>query len=110
MTLESRFDNETHRMPARCHVVLPGLPAGGNVALCVRGEAGVRMTQISVGETLAARQVVRAFNESLGIDGATEFAMLAGCMLGWDCELADPAFVRETDPRFHGPGPVALLH
>jgi len=68
------------------------------------------MTQISVGETPAARVVVRAINESLGIDDATEFAMLAGCMLGWDSELADPAFVRRTDPRFRGPGPDVLLH
>lgn len=31
-------------MPAQCHVVLPGLPVGSNVALCVFGQAGVGMT------------------------------------------------------------------
>ena len=102
MRLLSHFAGKARDMPERCHVVLPVLPAGGNVALCVHGEAGVRMTAISVGETAAARLVIRSFNASLGIDDATEFSMLVGCMLGWDRDLADPAFVRETDPRFCG--------
>ena len=36
-------------LPWRCHVVLPGLPAGANVAVCERGTNGVRMTSIDLG-------------------------------------------------------------
>ncbi len=87
-------------LPRRCHVVLPGLPAGGNVAVCVHGTRGVRMTRIDLGDTQAARRLVRAINDSLGIDAAAEHAMLAGCLVGWSSALADPAFLRATDRRF----------
>lgn len=87
-------------LPQRCHVVLPGLPAGGNVAVCVHGTRGVRMTSIDLGDTQAARRLVRAINDSLGIDAAAEHAMLAGCLVGWTSPLADPAFLRATDRRF----------
>lgn len=87
-------------LPRRCHVVLPGLPAGGNVAVCVHGTRGVRMTSIDLGDTQAARRLVRAINDSLGIDAAAEHAMLAGCIVGWNSPLADPAFLRATDRRF----------
>jgi len=101
-------------LPQRCHVVLPGLPAGGNVAICVRGERGVRMTRMHLGNTEAAWRIVRAFNASLGIDAAAEHAMLAGCLIGWNSELADPAFLRATDRRFMGDAmgidSVAVLH
>ena len=70
-------------LPERCHVVLPGLPAGANVALCILGEAGVRLTLMNLGETEAAQGLVRAFNASLGISAQAERAMLAGCLLGW---------------------------
>lgn len=101
-------------LPHCCHVVLPGLPAGGNVVVCVRGAHGVRMTNIDLGEWQAARRLVRAINESLGIDAAAEHAMLAGCLRGWDSELADPDFLRATDRRFmvlarHG-GSAPVLH
>jgi hypothetical protein len=86
--------DEDDGLPTRCHVVLPGLPAGRNVAVCARGERGVRMTRLNLGDTVAARRIVRAFNDSLGIDAAAEHAMLAGCLIGWDSELADPAFLR----------------
>lgn len=74
-------------LPERCHVVLPGLPAGANVALCVRGETGVRLTVMNLGDTEAARGLVRAFNASLGISVEAERAMLAGCLLGWRHQL-----------------------
>lgn len=74
-------------LPERCHVVLPGLPAGANVALCIRGEAGVRLTPMSLGETEAAQGLVRAFNASLGISAHAERAMLSGCLLGWSDQL-----------------------
>ena len=106
-------NEEGPSLPQQCHTVLPGQPAGANVALCVRGEAGVRLTRIDVGDHEAAQRVVQAFNESLGIDPATEHAMLAGCLVGWDTELADPDYLRRTDPRFMqgGRGPDGrLLH
>ena len=87
-------------LPQRCHVVLPGLPAGDNVAVCVQGTCGVRMTSIDLGDTEAARRLVRSINDSLGIDAAAEHAMLAGCLVGWNSPLADPAFLRATDRRF----------
>lgn len=70
-------------LPDRCHTVLPGLPAGSNVALCVRGESGVRLTTLDFGPSNDARSIVRAFNASLGIDVEQEKAMLAGCLFGW---------------------------
>jgi len=84
------------------------------VALCVRGAHGVRMTNIDLGAGQAARRLVRAINDSLGIDAAAEHAMLAGCLRGWDSELADPDFLRATDRRFivlarHG-GSAPVLH
>lgn len=87
-------------LPRCCHVVLPGLPAGGNVAVCVCGAHGVHMTNIDLGEWQAARRRVRAINDSLGIDAAAEHAMLAGCLRGWDSEMANPDFLRATDRRF----------
>lgn len=59
-------------LPHCCHVVLPGLPAGGNVAVCVRGAHGVRMTNIGLGDWQAARRLVRAINDSLGIIGGAK--------------------------------------
>jgi hypothetical protein len=70
-------------LPERCHIVLPGLPAGSNVALCVRGESGVRLTPLDFGPLNDAGAIVRAFNASLGIDVEQEKAMLAGCLFGW---------------------------
>lgn len=73
-------------LPRLCYVVLPGLPAGGNIAICVRGEHGVRLTRMDMGPSPRARAIVRAFNASLGIGAAAERAMLAGCLFGWDQE------------------------
>lgn len=73
----------TYELPQQCHVVLPGLSAGSNIAVCVRGEQGVRITQLNFGDSVAARRIVAAFNVTLGIDADIERAMLAGCLLGW---------------------------
>lgn len=73
-------------LPNRCHVVLPGLPAGQNVAVCVHGEHGVRLTSIDLGDWVTAQRTVRAMNQTCGIDLAAERRMLAGCMFGWDCQ------------------------
>lgn len=75
-----------HALPDRCHVVLPGMPAGSNIALCVRGERGVRITSIACCSATSAGTLVRAFNASLGIDERQERAMLMGCLFGWDAE------------------------
>ena len=87
-------------LPPFGHVVVPGMPAGGNLAVCVRAAHGVRMTNIDLGDWQAARRLVCAINDSLGIDAAAEHAMLAGCLRGWDSQLADPDFLRATDRRF----------
>ena len=80
-------------LPLRCHVVLPGLPAGANVAVCERGTDGVRMTSIDLGGFSAARRLVRALNDILGIDAGAEHAMLVGCLRGWNREAAGPGFM-----------------
>jgi hypothetical protein len=72
------------------------LPAGGNVAVCERGTSGVRMTSVDLGDFAAARRLVRALNEVLGIDAAAEHAMLVGCLRGWKSEVAGPDFLRAT--------------
>lgn len=69
-------------LPPRCHAVLPGVGPGANVVVCVRGERGVRTTQIDLGDSDQAQQVVRQINESLGITARQERALLAGCLLG----------------------------
>jgi hypothetical protein len=79
--------------PWRCHVVLPGLPVGANVAVCERGTNGVRMTNIDLGGFSTARRVIRALNDALGIDAAAEHAMLVGCLRGWNSEVAGPCFL-----------------
>lgn len=79
-------------LPLRCHVVLPGLPAGANVAGCEFGASGVRMTSIDLGCFSTARRLVRALNEALGIDAAAEHTMLVGCLRGWSSEGAIPGF------------------
>ncbi len=81
-------------LPLRCHVVLPGLPAGANVAVCERGTQGVRMTSIDLGGFSTARRLVRALNDTLGIDAAAEHAMLVGCLRGWSCEADGPDLLR----------------
>lgn len=83
-------------LPLRCHVVLPGLPAGGNVAVCERGASGVRMTSIDLGGFSTARRLVRALNDTLGIDAAAEHAMLVGCLRGWSREVAGLDLPRAT--------------
>ena len=90
-------------LPLRCHVVLPGLPAGANVAVCERGSHGVRITSIDLGGFSGARRLVRAINDSIGIDAAAEHAMLVGCLRGWNSAMADPDFLRATDRRFMDP-------
>jgi hypothetical protein len=90
-------------LPERCHTVLPGLPAGSNVALCVRGESGVRLTLLDFGPSNDAGAIVRAFNASLGIDVEQEKAMLAGCLFGWE-----PFMVARTSIRAHAAS--SLLH
>ena len=80
--------DEMAGLPLRCHVVLPGLPAGANVAVCERGNHGVRITSIDLGGFSTARRLVRALNDTLGIDAAAEHAMLVGCLRGWSREVA----------------------
>ena len=57
--------DEMAGLPLRCHVVLPGLPAGANVAVCERGSHGVRITSIDLGGFSTARRLVRALNDAL---------------------------------------------
>ena len=80
-------------LPLRCHVVLPGLPAGANVAVCERGSDGVRITSIDLGGFSTARRLVRALNDTLGIDAGAEHAMLVGCLRGWNREAVGPSFM-----------------
>ena len=82
--------DEMAGLPLRCHVVLPGLPAGANVAVCERGNHGVRITSIDLGGFSTARRLVRALNDAIGIDAAAEHAMLVGCLRGWNREVAGP--------------------
>ncbi len=86
-------------LPLRCHVVLPGLPAGANVAVCERGSHGVRITSIDLGGFSTARRLVRALNDALGIDAAAEHAMLVGCLRGWS-RVASPEFPRAAARGF----------
>jgi hypothetical protein len=81
-------------LPLRCHVVLPGLPAGANVAVCERGSDGVHITSIDLGGFSTARRLVRALNDTLGIDAAAEHAMLVGCLRGWSRGVSGPEFLR----------------
>lgn len=101
-------------LPLRCHVVLPGLPAGANVVVCERGTQGVRMTTLDLGDFSGARRMVRALNDSIGIDAAAEHAMLVGCLRGWESAMADPDFLCATVRRFMDPPQRAkcahLLH
>ena len=92
--------DEMAGLPLRCHVVLPGLPAGANVAICERGTNGVHMTSIDLGGFSTARRLVRALNDTLGIDAAAEHAMLVGCLRGWSREVAGPELLRAAARGF----------
>lgn len=74
----------TEWLPERCHVVLPGLPQGGNVVLCVRGELGVRVTALNLGCYAEAKRLISDLNRSLSIGEGAERAMLVGCLFGWE--------------------------
>lgn len=76
--------------------MLPGLPAGTNVGVCELGTEGVRMTRVDLGGFSAARHLVCALNDALGIDAAAEHAMLVGCLQGWNSEAAAPDFRRDS--------------
>ncbi len=84
-------------LPWRCLVVLPGLPAAANVAVCERGIDGVRLTSIDLGEFTTARRLLRALNQAIGIDAAAEHAMLVGCLRGWNRDAAGAGRPRVTD-------------
>ncbi len=73
-----------HDLPKRCFVVLPGMPAGQNVAVCVCGESGVRLTQLDFGGDEAAARIVRELNRALGIAPSQVRAMWVGCLFGWE--------------------------
>jgi hypothetical protein len=86
------------QLPARCHVAIPGLPLGANVAVCVSGRDGVRMT-LDFGGTCQARTAVRVMNRVARVSTLAERAMLAGAMLGWHCVVTDGVSVGERDRR-----------
>jgi hypothetical protein len=97
----AEFESEAiSSLPPCCHVVIPGLPRGANVAVCVRGRGGVRLTGLDLGDGAEARQAVRAMNQAAGVSAVAEHAMLAGAMLGWNCALADPDYLLLNDRRF----------
>lgn len=91
------------RLPTRCHVVMPGFPAGANVFISVRGRDGLETTGLDFGDDVEARRFVRAINELSGIAPVEEHAMLAGAMLGWDSSHAHPDYLRLFDARFASP-------
>ena len=100
MRVASESGPVTVALPRQCHVVIPGLPAGCNVAICIRGRPGVTLTTLNFGETRAARAAVRAMNRAVGVSAVAEHAMLAGAMLAWHCVLADPHYLSLYDGRF----------
>ena len=105
----ARGGDEMAGLPLRCHVVLPGLPAGANVAVCERGSHGVRITSIDLGGFSTARRLVRALNDALGIDAAAEHAMLVGCLRGWS-GVTCPEFPRAGARGFMKVAPQARGH
>lgn len=88
------------RLPARCHVVMPGFPTGANVFVAVRGLDGLEATSLDFGDDVEARLIVRGINELSGIAPVQEHAMLVGAMIGWDSRHADPDYLRRYDKRF----------
>ena len=88
------------RLPVRCHVVMPGFPAGANVFISVLGRVGLETTSLDFGDDVEARRFVRAINELSGIAPVEEHAMLAGAMFGWDSCHANPEYLRLFDARF----------
>ncbi len=88
----------TNWLPERCHVVLPGLPQGGNVVVCVRGELGVRPTSLNLGCYAEAKRVISGLNRSLSIGERAERAMLVGCLFGWEVAAAS-ADLNECRPE-----------
>jgi hypothetical protein len=88
------------RLPKECLVVIPGLPAGENVAVSKRWCDGLEITQLNFGDTAAARLAVRRLNAAKGTTAAEEHAMLAGACFGWHVAHADPRYLLVHDGRF----------
>ena len=87
----------TKWLPERCHVVLPGLPQGSNVVVCVRGMLGVQPTSLNLGCYAEAKRVISELNRSLSIGESAERAMLVGCLFGWE-GAGETAHIHETRP------------
>jgi hypothetical protein len=90
----------SERLPTECHVVIPGLPAGKNVAVLKRWREGFEITLLNFGDTAAARRLVRRLNAAKGISAAEEHAMLAGACFGWHVPHANPQYLVRYDRRF----------
>lgn len=100
MIINNFIQSLRRMLPAHCHVVIPGLQPGANVALATYGLEGLVFTKLNFGETHAARAAIRILNAANGISAVEEHAMLAGSMFGWDIAQANPDFLRCTDRRF----------
>ncbi len=96
------------RLPESCFVVIAGPAPDGNVAIARRGRLGVEVTSMNFGNEKMARAAVRVVNEANGISAAVERAMLAGAMFGWDCERADPPFLKKVDGSVRVTDPLAF--
>jgi hypothetical protein len=73
------------KLPKECLVVIPGLPAGKNVAVSKRWREGLEITQLNFGDEAAARLRVRRLNAVKGTTAVEEHAMLAGPALDGMC-------------------------
>ena len=65
-------------LPLRCHVVLPGLPAGATVAVCERGANGARMTSIDLGGFATPRPSTRCWS-AVFVAGAAKWQTPTRC-------------------------------
>lgn len=73
----------TRDAPPRCFMILPGQPRGRNVAVCERGQIGVKVTTVDLGDAEAARVTVRVLNAALGVSPAEQREMVSCALHGW---------------------------
>ena len=88
-----QFDHSLGEKNQRCEKELPEhcyscLTTTGEIVILKRGEMGYFKTDIPVSDRNTAKELVKHYNEKLGVTKQQYEAMKAGSMFGWDTPVS----------------------